>query len=110
MNDLLQKSLIEPTSGAWSSPVVLVKRKYNKWHFCIDYRPLNAMTQQDAYALPRIGESVDALAGSMYFSTLDLINGYWQVLLDQDCTCHFPAANGTGATWNTLEKFAPVLG
>jgi len=47
----------------------------------VDYRKLNSVTIQDAYPLPRIDESLDALAGSKYFSTLDLLSGYWQVPL-----------------------------
>ena len=84
VKDLLQKGMIEPAGGAWSSPVVLVKKKDGKWRFCVDYRRLNAVTQQDAYPLPRIDDSLDALAGSKYFSTLDLVSGYWQVPLDAD--------------------------
>ena len=41
-------------------------------------------TVQDAYSLPRIDESREALAGSHYFSTLDPMSGYWQVPLDED--------------------------
>ena len=81
---LLEKGLIEPSSGAWSSPVVLVRKKDDSWRFCIDYRRLNAVTKQDAYPIPRIDESLDALAGSKLFSTLDLTSGYWQVPLDPD--------------------------
>ena len=33
----------------------------------------------DAYSLPRIEETIDTLAGSKYFSKLDLRSGYWQV-------------------------------
>ena len=51
---------------------------------CIDYRHLNAVTVHDGYAFPRIDESLEALAGSKYFSTLDLMSGYWQVPLDED--------------------------
>ena len=50
----------------------------------MDYRRLNNITQYDAYPLPRIDESLDALAGSRYFSTLDLVSGYWQVPMSPD--------------------------
>ena len=81
---LCHQGLIEPAHGAWSSPVVLVKKKDGTWRFCIDYRRLNAVTVHDAHPLPRIDESLEALAGSQYFSTLDLMSGYWQVPLDDD--------------------------
>lgn len=50
----------------------------------MDYRQLNGVTQHDAYPILRIDDSLDALAGSHYFSTLDLTNEYWQVPLDQN--------------------------
>ena len=81
--ELLEKGLIEPAGGTWSSPVVLV-RKDGKWRFCVDYQRLNAVIQQDAYPLPRIDDSLDALSRKKFFSTLDLVSGYWQVPLDKD--------------------------
>jgi len=50
----------------------------------VDYRKLNSVTIQDDYPLPQIDESLDALAGSKYFSTLDLLSGYWQAPLSPD--------------------------
>jgi transposase InsO family protein len=103
VSELLKKGMITPASGAWSSPVVLVKKKDDKWRFCIDYRKLNAVTQQDAYPLPRIDESLDALAGSQYFSTLDLTSGYWQVPLDEDAQEKSAFATRTGLwKWKVL--------
>jgi len=84
VQDLLDQDLIEPAHGAWSSPVVLLKKNDSSWRFCVDYRRLNSVTIQDAYPLSRIDESLDALAGSKYFSTLDLLSGYWQVPLSPD--------------------------
>ena len=47
-----------------------------------DYRKVNSVTRKDAYPLPRIDDTLDTLAGSQLFSTLDLISGYWQVEVD----------------------------
>lgn len=46
---------------------------------CIDYRQLNSKTRKDAFPLPCIEESLDALSGAYWFSTLDLASGYNQV-------------------------------
>lgn len=83
VKDLLGRSLIQPASGAWSAPIVLVRKKDQTWRFCVDYWKLNAATIVDAYQLPRIDESLEALSGSKFFSTLDLVSGYWQVPLDE---------------------------
>ena len=76
--------MVEPTDRSWSSPVVLVRKKDQSWRLCVDYRRLNAVTRKDAYPLPRIDDSLDALSGSIFFSTLDLVSGYWQVPLDEE--------------------------
>ena len=65
VDELVAKGLVEPTTTAWSSPVVLVKKKDRSWRLCVDYRRLNAVTRKDAYPLPRVDDSLDALAGSL---------------------------------------------
>ena len=79
---MLQQGVIQPSFSPWSSPVVMVKKKDGTWRFCIDYRKLNDVTHRDAYPLPRVDATLDSLAGSMFFTTLDLASGYWQVELE----------------------------
>lgn len=38
---------------------------------------------KDAYAIPRIDDSLHVFAGSKYFTKLDLKAGYWQVELNE---------------------------
>ena len=66
----------------WTSAVVLVKKKDGSLRFCIDYRKVNAVTRKDAYPLPRVDDALDALACCKWFTTLDLLSGYWQVEVD----------------------------
>ena len=48
------------------------KEGYRSARFYIDYRKLNAVTRKDSYPLPTIDNTLDTLAGSQWFSTLDL--------------------------------------
>lgn len=51
--------------------------------FCVEYCWLNRVTQHNTYPIPQIDDNLDVLAGSCYFSTLDITSGNWQVPLDR---------------------------
>ena len=84
LQELVQSGAIVPSDSAYASAIVLVRKKTGALRMCCDFRDLNAKTVKDAYTLPRIDESMDALAGARYFSTLDLQSAYMQVPMHPD--------------------------
>lgn len=76
---LLEAGIIRESESPFSSPIVVVRKKNGDVRLCIDYRKLNLQTIHDAYALPNLEESFSALAGSQWFSVMDLKSGYYQI-------------------------------
>ena len=84
IREMLDAGAIRESHSPWASPVVLVRKKDGSLRFCIDYRKLNERTVRDSYALPRIEDTLDALHGAKWFSSLDLKAGYWQVEMREE--------------------------
>ena len=83
MNEMLKYNIIRPSSSSYSSPIHLTDKKDGTKRFCIDFRNLNTETKKDKYPIPIVDETKDYLLGARYFSTLDLISGYWQIEIDE---------------------------
>eukprot|EP00731_Ephydatia_muelleri_P003480 Em0001g3480a len=91
VESMLDNNVIEPLNGPWASPIVLVKKKDGSTRFCVDFRQLNSVTRKDALPIPRIDETLDALHGACWFSTLDLASGYWQFCVMPFGLCNAPS-------------------
>ena len=83
LEEMEAHNIIRESTSPYAAPVVMVPKKEGEMRFCIDYRQLNKATVKDRYPLPRIDDTIDALHGAQYFSTLDLFSGYWQIEIDE---------------------------
>ena len=94
--ELVGLNILDYSKSPWSSPVVPVKKKDGSIRLCIDYRELNKVTKADRFPIPSMSELVFGLHGMRYFSTLDLVKGYYQVPLHPDsaeCTAFSTSRN-----------------
>ena len=81
---MLETGVIVSSKSPFSSPIVMVPKKDGTNRMCIHYRKINEITVEDAYPLPRISQTSDALQGAGFFSALDLASGYWPVLVARE--------------------------
>lgn len=80
----LRKGMISPSQSPYASPAFLVPKPGGKWRLVVDMRKLNKMVEKSTWPIPRIYEILDKLAGSHFFSTLDLVDGFHQCTLHED--------------------------
>jgi len=81
LNEMLKAGVIEPSFSEWASAPVLVRKKDGEVRYTVDFRQVNTKTVKDAYPLPLIDECTDTLSGNLWFHTLDLASGYWQIAI-----------------------------
>jgi len=111
VDEMLEAGIISPSESPWAFPIVIVKKKADgtncqdkeqkstgdtadKWRFCVDYRALNKVTKRISHPLPLIDDILASLGKARYFTTLDMISGYWQIPMSKSSkeltafTCH----------------------
>lgn len=84
VDSMLERGIIEESQSAWSSPVLVVRKSDGRMRFCLDCRAVNKVTTKDAYPMPIIDGILASLHETVYISSLDLKDAFWQIELDQE--------------------------
>ena len=84
IQEWLEAGVIRPSRSPWASPVVMVPKKDNTMRMCIDLRGVNKLTKRDVFPLPNLEDTLASLNGAVYFSSLDLNQGYMQIRMAID--------------------------
>jgi hypothetical protein len=73
---MLASGKIVPSNSPAVAPILFIPKANGKLRLCIDYRGLNAITIKNRYPLPLMNELSDGMKGAVYFTKIDLKNGY----------------------------------
>ena len=74
---------ISPSSAPVASPVLFARKPNGTSRFCIDYRRLNTVTENDRYPLPRIDEVPRLVLGAKILSKIDIHQAFHSVEIEE---------------------------
>lgn len=72
VEEMLKLGVIELSNSEWCQPVVVVFKKDGSLQICIDFLKLNAISEFDAYLMPRIDDLLVKIGAARYITNLDL--------------------------------------
>ncbi|KAH8145878.1 uncharacterized protein LAJ45_10020 [Morchella importuna] len=76
LDENLPSGKVVPSTSPAAAPVLFVPKGNGKLRLCVDFRGLNGITIKNRYPLPLMNELADATKGALYFTKIDLKNGY----------------------------------
>lgn len=81
VDELLKEGFIVPSTSAFGSHVLFVKKKDGSMRMVVDYRAINKLIVDQASDLPPIQYLLSKIRHRKILSSLDCASGYWQLRL-----------------------------
>ena len=80
----LKAGMIEHSDSDYSSPIFGVPKKNGEIRLVQDLRALNKVVRNVLFQMPTVSETIRAMGSSRIFSSIDLVDSYNQLPLDDE--------------------------
>ena len=93
---------VRESKSPHSSPTFCVRKASGAWRIVHAYNKLNAATVPDQTPIPRQDQLIDSMSGCSVYSSLDLTDGYYQVLMRSSDVPLTAVSTPSGMLWEWL--------
>ena len=83
-DELLDAGIIRPSKSDWNSTPFMVPKADGSSRMVINYIPLNKVTVRNLFPMNRIDDVIERVARFLWYTDLDLKQGFLQILLHVD--------------------------
>jgi hypothetical protein len=107
----LKMGLLKPHVGSWATPAFTVKQKGKpRGRLVCDYRRINMLTKRMYHPMPRVDDTLCAVAGARWLSGLDAVSGFSHLPLSNRAKDVLAITLASGLyAWDSL-PFGPADG
>lgn len=80
--EMLENGIIEKSTSAWNSPILLVPKKSEHgkdYRLCVDFKKLNKVTETTTFPMPDLDEELAKMSDCKIFSSLDIYSAFHQI-------------------------------
>ena len=79
LQEQIDKGLVLESLSTCTTPTLLVPKKGEVWHMCMDNRAVNNITMRYKSHMPRMDDCLNELGGAKLFAIIDLRSGYHHI-------------------------------
>ncbi len=83
VQDLLRRGIIRPSTSPYSASISVVEKKDRTIRICSTPIGLNTTIIDDEQPLSNMRELMNTITGAKYYSSWDLISGFWQIEIEE---------------------------
>ena len=85
LKQMLDHDLIQISKGSpFNSPCHLIPKKSGEKRMITNFMYVNTLIEQNRWPIPAVRNVLEHLAGSKYFSVMDLKKGFWQIRITEN--------------------------